>query len=160
MAAGSLNMFIEKANHILLWVGMLTLSVTIFACLFRAILGPRFTDGIVSVNLVGTKAVTMIAILTFLLDEEFLADIAVVYAMISFLAVVVLSKCYLHRKHMSPRSRGGGEAAGTERSAGVTGGSGITEAAGATGGSGTAGTEGRIGGAGVVGASGVEEENL
>jgi len=96
-------MAIESAYKVLLWVGMLTLSITIFACLFRAILGPRFTDGVVSINLIGTKAVAMIAILTFLLEENFLADIAIVYAMISFLAVVVLSKCYLHKKHIAPR---------------------------------------------------------
>jgi multicomponent Na+:H+ antiporter subunit F len=107
-------MAIERAYRILLWTGMLTLSVTIFACLFRAILGPRFTDGVVSINLIGTKAVAMIAILTFLLDENYLADIAVVYAMISFLAVVVLSKCYLHKKQIAPRSTGAADAQSKE----------------------------------------------
>ena len=81
---------------------MLTLSITIFACLFRAVLGPRFTDRVVSVNIIGTKAVVMIAILSFIMDDSNLIDIAVVYAMISFLAVVVLSKCYLHKKHIHP----------------------------------------------------------
>ena len=92
---------LERANQILLWVSVLTLSITIFACLFRAILGPRYTDRVMSVNLIGTKAVVMIALLSFLLDEEGLIDIAVVYAMVSFLAIVVLSKCYLHRKHIA-----------------------------------------------------------
>ena len=100
-------MTLEIANRILLWAGMLTLSVTIFVCLFRAVLGPRFTDRVMSVNIIGTKAVVMIALLSFLLDEESLIDIAVVYAMISFLAIVVLSKCYLHRKQIAPVSSGG-----------------------------------------------------
>ena len=94
-------MSLENAYTILLWGSMLTLSITIFACLFRAILGPRFTDRVMSVNIIGTKAVVMIALLSFLLDEEGLIDIAVVYAMISFLAIVVLSKCYLHKKHIA-----------------------------------------------------------
>ena len=97
-------MSLERAYQILLWASILTLSVTIFACLFRAILGPRFTDRVMSVNIIGTKAVAMIALLSFLLDEEGLIDIAVVYAMISFLAIVVLSKCYLHKKHIAHRS--------------------------------------------------------
>ena len=100
---------IERAYHILLWSGMLTLSCTVFACLFRAILGPRFTDRVVSVNMIGTKAVAMIAMLSFILKGEGLVDIAVVYAMISFLAIVVLSKCYLHRKHINQRTPGGDE---------------------------------------------------
>ena len=97
-------MSLERAYQILLWVSMLTLSITIFACLFRAILGPRFTDRVMSVNIIGTKAVVMISLLSFLMEEEGLIDIAVVYAMISFLAIVVLSKCYLHKKHIEHRN--------------------------------------------------------
>ena len=97
-------MSLERANQILFWAAMLTLSITIFACLFRAILGPRFTDRVMSVNVIGTKAVAMIALLSFLLGEEGLIDIAVVYAMISFLAIVVLSKCYLHKRHIVHRN--------------------------------------------------------
>lgn len=95
-------MLVEDAYRILLWISMFTLSITIFFCLFRAILGPRFTDRVVSVNIIGTKAIVMIAILSFLLEENDLIDIAVVYAMISFLVVIVLSKCYLHTKHNRP----------------------------------------------------------
>ena len=97
-------MSLERAHQILFLVSMLTLSVTVFTCLFRAILGPRFTDRVMSVNVIGTKAVAMIALLSFLLDEEGLIDIAVVYAMISFLAIVILSRCYLHKRHIAHRN--------------------------------------------------------
>ena len=93
-------MEVQEAYHIMLLVGIFTLSVTIFASLFRAIIGPRFTDRVLSVNVIGTQAIAMIAILSFLLEESSLVDIAVVYAMISFLAIVVLSKCYLLTKHI------------------------------------------------------------
>ena len=92
-------MEIKDAYHIMLLAGIFTLSITIFASLFRAVLGPRFTDRVLSVNVIGTQAIAMIAILSFLLDEGSLVDIAVVYAMISFLAIVVLSKCYLLTRH-------------------------------------------------------------
>jgi len=77
------------------------ITVLIFICLFRAIIGPRFTDRIVAINIISTKVIIMIAILAYLFEDNTLLDGAIVYAMISFLAVVVLSKCYIIPKHLS-----------------------------------------------------------
>ena len=107
-------MAVSDAFNILLRISALTISVTIFACLFRAILGPRFTDRIVSVNTIGPQAITLIAVLSFLLDEGSLVDIALVYAMISFLAIIVLSKCYLLTKNVSLFNPGREHARGEE----------------------------------------------
>lgn len=86
---------VQAAYRVLHWCCVLALAVGTCFCLFRAIMGPRFTDRIVAVNIVCTKSIMLIAVLSFLLDEQGLLDIAMVYAMVSFLAVVVLSKCYL-----------------------------------------------------------------
>ena len=86
---------INSAYRIILWISTVFVSLSASACLVRAIIGPRFTDRIVSINVICTKAVIIIAILSCLLEEGTLLDIAIIYAMISFLAVVVLSKCYL-----------------------------------------------------------------
>ena len=94
-------MSLADAYTIMLRISTITLSVIIFACLFRAILGPRFTDRVMAVNVIGTNVVVMIAVLSFLLDDGSLVDIAALYAMISFLTVVVLSKCYMLTKHVS-----------------------------------------------------------
>ena len=64
-------------------------------CLVRAIIGPRVADRIVSVNMTGTMVIVMIAILALMLEEGYLADICLIYAMISFLAVIVLVKVYM-----------------------------------------------------------------
>ena len=64
-------------------------------CLVRAIIGPRIADRIVSVNMMGTMVMVIIAILTVMLQEGYLADICIIYAMISFLAVIVLTKVYM-----------------------------------------------------------------
>ena len=64
-------------------------------CLVRAIIGPRIADRIVSVNMMGTMVMVIIAILTVMLPEGYLADICIIYAMISFLAVIVLTKVYM-----------------------------------------------------------------
>ncbi|MBR3635777.1 MAG: sodium:proton antiporter [Lachnospiraceae bacterium] len=74
---------------------VIILSVLLILCLVRAIIGPKIADRIVSVNMMGTITIVIIAILTVLLDEGYLADICIIYAMISFLAVVVLTTIYM-----------------------------------------------------------------
>ena len=76
--------------HILLVVLAL---LTIF-CLIRAVLGPTIADRLVAVNMMGTIVMVIIAILALLMNEDYLVDICLIYAMISFLAVVVLTKVY------------------------------------------------------------------
>lgn len=74
---------------------LIILSVMLSICLIRAILGPRVADRLVAVNMMGTMVIVMIAVLALLLKEGYLVDICLIYAMISFLAVVVLSKVYI-----------------------------------------------------------------
>ncbi|MCI9463741.1 MAG: sodium:proton antiporter [Lachnospiraceae bacterium] len=79
-----------------LFVGVLVvLAVMIILCLIRAIIGPRVTDRIVATNMMGTIVMVIIAILAIMLGEGYLVDICLIYAMISFLAVVVLTKVYM-----------------------------------------------------------------
>jgi multicomponent Na+:H+ antiporter subunit F len=70
------------------------LAFLLFFCILRAIRGPRVADRLLSVNMAGTMTITAITILAVLLDEDYLVDISLLYAMISFLAVVVLSRIY------------------------------------------------------------------
>lgn len=74
---------------------LLILAVMLFACLIRAVKGPRIADRLVSVNMMGTMVMVMIATLSLMLDAGYLVDVCLVYAMISFLSVVVLSKVYI-----------------------------------------------------------------
>ncbi len=78
------------------YVGALVfLALMTFLCLIRAVKGPRVADRIVAVNMMGTMVMVMIAILALLLKEGYLVDICLIYAMISFLAVIVLMKVYM-----------------------------------------------------------------
>ena len=74
---------------------LIILAVMLFACLIRAIRGPRIADRLMSVNMMGTMVIVMIAVLALMLNEGYLVDVCLVYAMISFLAVVMLSKVYI-----------------------------------------------------------------
>lgn len=73
---------------------IICIAVLIVACLIRSVLGPRLTDRIVAVNSIGTMTIVIIAILAVLLDEAYLLDVCLIYAMISFVAVIVLTKIY------------------------------------------------------------------
>lgn len=93
------------------------LALLILAALVRAVRGPRFTDRIIAVNVVGTLVVAELAILAVQLREDFLVDVALVYALLNFLTVVVVSRLVLSRRarHQNRRelSRQGGKRHGT-----------------------------------------------
>ena len=76
--------------HIMLVI----LAVMFILCLIRAIIGPRLADRLVAVNMIGTMVMVSISILAVLMNEGYLADICLIYAMISFHAIVVLTKVY------------------------------------------------------------------
>lgn len=86
---------LEAAYQGLFTVALIALAVLVILCLLRAIIGPRTADRIVSVNMMGTMVIVMIAILAVMLGEGYLVDICIIYAMISFLAVIVLTKVYM-----------------------------------------------------------------
>lgn len=78
------------------YIGVLIiLAVMLMLCLLRAVLGPRVADRIVAVNMMGTMVIVMIAVLAVKMNEGYLIDVCLIYAMISFLAVVVITKVYM-----------------------------------------------------------------
>lgn len=86
---------LEAAYHGLFTAVLIVLAMLVILCLLRAIIGPRTADRIVSVNMTGTMVIVIIGILTVMMGEGYLADICIIYAMISFLAVIVLTKVYM-----------------------------------------------------------------
>lgn len=83
------------AYQIFFTVTLIFLAVMVLLCLIRAIIGPRIADRIVAVNMMSTMVMVIIAILALMLEEGFLVDVCLIYAMISFLAVIVLTKVYM-----------------------------------------------------------------
>jgi multicomponent Na+:H+ antiporter subunit F len=85
---------IEQAYHYLFIVLFVILGFCILACLIRAIKGPKLTDRVVAGNMIGTVVMMIITMLSGYLKEGYLIDVCTVYAMISFVGVVVLTKVY------------------------------------------------------------------
>ncbi|MBE6932327.1 MAG: sodium:proton antiporter [Ruminococcaceae bacterium] len=78
-----------------LFYGILSvLAVMLVLCLIRAAIGPRIADRLVAVNMIGTMVIVSIAILALVKNEGYLVDICLIYALISFLSVIVLTRIY------------------------------------------------------------------
>ena len=87
--------FLENTYHYIYIVAIVFLAIMLLLCLIRAIKGPKIADRIVAVNMMGTMVMVIIAILSLMLSEGYLVDICIIYAMISFLSVVVLTKVFM-----------------------------------------------------------------
>ncbi len=83
---------LETTYHFLFVGILMVLGVMLFLCLLRAFMGPTVADRLVSINMMGTMVMVIIATLAIMMEESYLVDICIIYAMISFLAVIVLSK--------------------------------------------------------------------
>lgn len=71
---------------------LIVLGILLFCCLLRACLGPSVADRLVAVNMMGTIVIVIIGILAVVMKESYLVDICLIYAAVSFLAVIVLTK--------------------------------------------------------------------
>ena len=82
------------------------LTGVILVCLVRAIRGPRYTDRVVALNLICTVVILLVCILSYLLGESYLVDIAILYGLLNLLAVALLSRVSI--SHHRRRERGDG----------------------------------------------------
>ena len=86
---------IQQCYHDLFWGALVLLGLGLLAVMVYIIRARLTVDRIIGINLIGTLVAIIIAILAYLLGEDYLVDVAIIYAMISFLSVVVLCKVYL-----------------------------------------------------------------
>ena len=87
---------IEQCYSYLFWGALVVLAVGILAALVYIIRARLTVDRIIGINLVGTLVVIVICALTYILGEDYLADIAVIYVVMSFIAVMMLCRIYIN----------------------------------------------------------------
>ena len=82
-------------------VCVIILLILLLFCLIRGFIGPRIADRLIAVNAGTTITVAIVAIVAIMLGEGFYTDIAVIYAILSFMSVVAFTRLYLgiYRKH-------------------------------------------------------------
>lgn len=76
-------------------IAIVVLAILMLLVLLRAIIGPGIGDRLIAINMIGTLTIMVIGILAVKMKEEFLGDVPLVYALISFVAVVILAKIYI-----------------------------------------------------------------
>ena len=66
--------------------------------IIRAIAARNICDRVLSVNMVGSAVIAAVLTLTAMLDEGYLADVAVIYVLINLVSVVILNRVYIKSK--------------------------------------------------------------
>ncbi len=88
---------------VFIFICIIIICVLTFLCLLRAVIGPKLADRIMAINMIGTMTIVIIMLLSVLLNESNILDVALIYAVISFVAVIVLAQIYIgiyHRKRI------------------------------------------------------------
>jgi multicomponent Na+:H+ antiporter subunit F len=70
----------------------LIITLNALICLYRAVLGPTTQDRLLAVNIVGTKTLVVVVLVTFIQGANFFLDVAIVYALLLFVVTVALSR--------------------------------------------------------------------
>jgi len=78
-------------EQVFIGTSILLMAAT-FLCLYRAVLGPTDADRVVAINVIGTKSVVIISLISLVFHQEFFLDVAMVYALISFVATIGIAK--------------------------------------------------------------------
>lgn len=80
-----------------LLVAAVTIALAAVVALYRAAVGPTTQDRVVALNVVGTNAVLVIALLAAFLETHDILDIAIVYALLNFLLAIAIAKFSMDR---------------------------------------------------------------
>lgn len=68
------------------------LIISTFLVVYRALKGPRVFDRVLAINFIGTKAVIILALIGFSYGRPHFLDIALLYALINFVATIAFLK--------------------------------------------------------------------
>lgn len=87
---------IEKCYDILFIGALIVLALCLIAVLVYIIRSHFTVDRIIGINLIGTIVTTIICVLALLLGEAYLVDVAIVYVVMAFIAVMMLCRIYIN----------------------------------------------------------------
>jgi len=80
-------------------VMLIVLALVVFGYFIRTILGPHFSDRILAVNSISTVVMLFISFIAVMQGENYIVDMALIYAVLGFVSVVILCKAYLRSHH-------------------------------------------------------------
>ncbi len=86
-------------------VAAVALAFALVLMLCRALMGPTLYDRVLAVNSFGTKTVLMLAIIGYVMGRPDFLDIAILYALINFVATIAILKFFRYRSFQVALSR-------------------------------------------------------
>ena len=104
----------DLAVEYLLLCGMSFLALTIFFCLFFAVRGPRLTDKIIATNMIAVKTIILVVLVALYIQEGYIVDIAMLFALICFLCTFVFTKLILQFMYNRPETSSNPDDTGQE----------------------------------------------
>ncbi len=73
-------------------IACLLIGITLMMALYRVVVGPSKGDRLIAINVIGTKTLVLMAIVSLILKEQFFLDVVLVYALISFTASLFIAR--------------------------------------------------------------------
>lgn len=87
---------VDKLYFYLFIFAIVVLTILITLAIIKSIIGPKVADRIIAINVISTLVVMILCILSVLFSGEgFIADIPIVYVLVSFVALIVLANVYI-----------------------------------------------------------------
>ncbi len=80
-------------------VAAILLMVNVIFCLYRAAVGPTPGDRVVAINMITSKTIAVMALVSFMYHEELFLDVAITYTLIGYTATICVAK-YLELKRL------------------------------------------------------------
>ena len=87
---------LEQAYSILFIVTLILIGIAAFLALIRSITGKTMINRFIGTNILSTITLIAICILSVLYKESYLPDVAIVFALLSCIAVMLLCKIYIN----------------------------------------------------------------
>ena len=87
---------IQQCYHDLFWGALVLLGLGLLAVMVYIIRARLTVDRIIGINLIGTIVAIIKAIQAYLHRENYLVDVASVYVVLSFIAVMLLCRIYIN----------------------------------------------------------------
>lgn len=87
---------IEQAYNVLFITVLICLGIAAFIALIRSITGKTMINRFIGTNILSTITLIAICILALFFKENYLPDVAIVFALLSCIMVMLLCKIYIN----------------------------------------------------------------
>jgi Multisubunit Na+/H+ antiporter, MnhF subunit len=83
---------IDSAFSLVTSIALVIATAALFLAVYRLFVGPTIMDRVASLDSIGNSVVVLLAIYAFSQQSQFLIDIAILLALISFIGTLALAK--------------------------------------------------------------------